>query len=73
MLQKHTESILLLQVQGECKLEVDIEQYVESTTRPHLMDVIYHWSKGASFSEVTSRTDIFEGMWSFFSSTSHII
>jgi len=52
---------LIAQVQRECKLEVDIEQYVESTNRPHLMDVIYHWSKGASFSEVISRTDIFEG------------
>lgn len=51
----------IAQVQRECKLEVDIEQYVESTTRPHLMDVIFHWSKGASFSEVISRTDIFEG------------
>ena len=45
----------------ECKLEVDIEQYVESTNHPHLLDVIYHWSKGASFSEVINRTDIFEG------------
>ncbi|KAH9305965.1 hypothetical protein KI387_010369 [Taxus chinensis] len=51
----------IAEVQRECKLDVDIEEYVESTTRPHLMDVVYHWSTGASFAEVTSRTDIFEG------------
>uniref|UniRef100_A0A0C9RKJ1 TSA: Wollemia nobilis Ref_Wollemi_Transcript_13665_3749 transcribed RNA sequence n=1 Tax=Wollemia nobilis TaxID=56998 RepID=A0A0C9RKJ1_9CONI len=51
----------IAEVQRECKLEIDTEEYVESTTRPHLMDVIYLWSMGGSFAEVTSRTDIFEG------------
>eukprot|EP00252_Welwitschia_mirabilis_P018829 TRINITY_DN4218_c0_g1_i1.p1 TRINITY_DN4218_c0_g1~~TRINITY_DN4218_c0_g1_i1.p1 ORF type:complete len:993 (+),score=171.89 TRINITY_DN4218_c0_g1_i1:142-3120(+) len=51
----------IAEVQKECKLDIDVEEYVQSATCPYLMDVIYLWSKGASFSEVTSITDIFEG------------
>lgn len=51
----------IAQVQRECKLDVNPEEYVEATSRPFLMDIIYHWSKGASFAEVTSKTDLFEG------------
>jgi len=35
----------LLQIQHECRLDVNVEEYVESTVRPYLMDVIYCWSK----------------------------
>ncbi|KAF5749406.1 hypothetical protein HS088_TW04G01375 [Tripterygium wilfordii] len=48
-------------IQHECKLDVNVDEYVESTVRPYLMDVIYCWSKGASFAEVIQMTDIFEG------------
>ncbi|GJW54577.1 DExH-box ATP-dependent RNA helicase DExH10 [Tanacetum coccineum] len=48
-------------IQHECKLEVNVDEYVEAVVRPFLMDVIYCWSKGASFSEVIQMTDIFEG------------
>ena len=34
----------IAEVQRECKLEVDTDQYVESF-KPFLMDVIYAWSK----------------------------
>ncbi|XP_042378817.1 DExH-box ATP-dependent RNA helicase DExH10 [Zingiber officinale] len=51
----------IAQIQRECKLDIDVEEYVESTSRPYLMDVIYCWSKGASFAEVIEMTDIFEG------------
>ncbi|KAH9608162.1 hypothetical protein KSS87_012144 [Heliosperma pusillum] len=51
----------IAEIQYECRLEVNVEEYVESTARPYLMDVIYCWSKGASFSEVIQMTDIFEG------------
>ncbi|XP_062094055.1 DExH-box ATP-dependent RNA helicase DExH10 [Humulus lupulus] len=51
----------IAEIQHECKLDVNIEEYVESTVRPYLMDVIYCWSKGASFSDVIQMTDIFEG------------
>ena len=32
------------QIQKECKLEIDVEEYAESF-KPYLMDVIYNWSK----------------------------
>lgn len=51
----------IAEIQHECKLEINVEEYVESTVRPYLMDVIYCWSKGASFSEVIQMTDVFEG------------
>ncbi|XXG57937.1 hypothetical protein AAC387_Pa04g0380 [Persea americana] len=51
----------IAQIQRECKLEINEEEYVESTVRPYLMDVIYCWSKGATFAEVIEMTDIFEG------------
>ncbi|XP_031268188.1 DExH-box ATP-dependent RNA helicase DExH10 [Pistacia vera] len=52
----------IAEIQHECKLEVNVDEYVESTVRPFLMDVIYCWSKGASFAEVIQMTDIFEGV-----------
>uniref|UniRef100_A0A1J3ESM8 RNA helicase n=1 Tax=Noccaea caerulescens TaxID=107243 RepID=A0A1J3ESM8_NOCCA len=51
----------IAEIQHECKLEINVEEYVESTIRPFLMDVIYSWSKGASFAEIIQMTDIFEG------------
>ncbi|KAK8959177.1 hypothetical protein KSP40_PGU016018 [Platanthera guangdongensis] len=51
----------IAEIQRECKLDINVEEYVESTVRPYLMDVIYCWSKGATFAEVIEMTDIFEG------------
>ncbi|KFK39917.1 hypothetical protein AALP_AA3G305800 [Arabis alpina] len=51
----------IAEIQHECKLEINVEEYVESTIRPFLMDVIYSWSKGATFAEIIQMTDIFEG------------
>ncbi|BBN07456.1 ATP-dependent RNA helicase DOB1 [Marchantia polymorpha subsp. ruderalis] len=51
---------MVAEIQRECKLEVDVESYVESF-KPTLMDVMYSWSKGAKFAEVCEMTDIFEG------------
>nr|GMC58442.1 DExH-box ATP-dependent RNA helicase DExH10 [Ipomoea batatas] len=51
----------IAEIQHECKLEVNVEEYVEASVRPYLMDVIYCWSKGATFAEVIQMTDIFEG------------
>ena len=48
-------------VSQEAKLDVDIDDYVESF-KPHLMDVVYSWSKGASFLQICKMTDVFEGM-----------
>lgn len=51
----------IAQIQHECKLEINVEEYVEGAVKPYLMDVIYCWSKGASFAEIIQMTDIFEG------------
>ncbi|KAM7469172.1 hypothetical protein LguiA_007355 [Lonicera macranthoides] len=51
----------IAEIQHECKLEVNVDEYVEAAVRPYLMDVIYCWSKGATFAEVIQMTDIFEG------------
>lgn len=51
----------IAEIQRECKLDVNVDEYVESTVRPYLMDVIYCWSRGATFAEVIGMTDIFEG------------
>ncbi|KAJ6801777.1 DExH-box ATP-dependent RNA helicase DExH10 [Iris pallida] len=51
----------IAEIQRECKLDINVDEYVESTVRPYLMDVIYCWSRGATFAEVIEMTDIFEG------------
>lgn len=51
----------IAEIQRECKLDINVEEYVEATVRPYLMDVIYCWSRGATFAEVIEMTDIFEG------------
>ncbi|XP_041999586.1 DExH-box ATP-dependent RNA helicase DExH10-like [Salvia splendens] len=51
----------IAEIQHECKLEINVDEYVEASIRPFLMDVIYCWSKGASFADVIQMTDIFEG------------
>ncbi|KAL0337166.1 UNVERIFIED_CONTAM: DExH-box ATP-dependent RNA helicase DExH10 [Sesamum calycinum] len=35
----------IAEIQRECKLEVNVDEYVEASIRPYLMDVIYCWSK----------------------------
>ncbi|XP_046844163.1 exosome RNA helicase MTR4-like [Xenia sp. Carnegie-2017] len=50
----------IAKVSQEAKLDVEIEDYVESF-KPQIMDVVYSWSKGASFSQICKMTDVFEG------------
>ncbi|XP_035213067.1 exosome RNA helicase MTR4-like, partial [Stegodyphus dumicola] len=50
----------IAKISKESKLELDTDQYVESF-RPHLMDVVHAWSKGASFIQICKMTDVFEG------------
>jgi len=47
-------------VSEEAKLEIDVETYVESF-KPHIMDVVFAWANGASFSQICKMTDAFEG------------
>ncbi|KDD77176.1 DSHCT domain-containing protein, partial [Helicosporidium sp. ATCC 50920] len=50
----------IAEVSVGCLLEVDVDAYVQSFW-PYLMDVMYEWSRGASFARVCDMTDIFEG------------
>ncbi|KAL6595402.1 hypothetical protein ACP70R_047742 [Stipagrostis hirtigluma subsp. patula] len=61
MMQLQEAARKIAEVQRECKLDVNVEEYVESSCKPYMMDVIYCWSKGATFAEVIDMTDIFEG------------
>jgi len=52
-------------VSVEAKLkDFDEEAYVESF-RPHLMDVVHTWCKGATFGQICQMTDVFEGITGF--------
>lgn len=43
-----------------CKLNVVVEDYV-AKFKHELMDVVYHWCKGATFAQICNMTDIYEG------------
>jgi ATP-dependent RNA helicase DOB1 len=47
-------------VAKESDLDVDPQEYIEKF-KPSLMDVVFAWSRGASFSEVCKQTDAYEG------------
>lgn len=44
----------------EARLQLDEDSYVERF-KPFLMDVVYAWCNGASFSDLCKMTEIFEG------------
>lgn len=44
---------------------MDEDAYL-SQFRPHLMDVVYTWANGATFSQICKMTDVFEGDYFFF-------
>ncbi|XP_056322948.1 exosome RNA helicase MTR4 [Danio aesculapii] len=50
----------IAKVSAEAKLEVDEDSYLNQF-RPHLMDVVYTWANGSSFSQICKMTDVFEG------------
>ncbi|XP_031551910.1 exosome RNA helicase MTR4-like [Actinia tenebrosa] len=50
----------IAKVSQEAKMDLDIEEYVESF-RPHIMDVVFAWANGSSFAQICKMTDIFEG------------
>ena len=50
----------MAEVSRECGLEVVVDDYVE-TFKPFLMDIMYSWSKGASFRDICLMTGEEEG------------
>lgn len=47
-------------VSREANLDLDEQEYIDKF-RPSLMDVVYAWSRGASFAEVCKLSDAYEG------------
>ena len=48
------------ETERDAKMEVDPEEYV-AQFRADLMEAVYRWCKGASFSEICNLTSCFEG------------
>lgn len=50
----------IAKVSIECKIPLVESEYVESF-KPQLMDVVYQWAKGCTFSQIMQMTEVFEG------------
>ena len=50
----------IAKVSIECKLDMEEDAYVEQF-KPYLMDVVYEWCRGASFSKLCEMTEVYEG------------
>ncbi|KAL0241140.1 hypothetical protein GEMRC1_006375 [Eukaryota sp. GEM-RC1] len=48
-------------IQQKNGLETDAAEYLKNSINFSLMDVVYHWANGESFSSITELTDIPEG------------
>jgi ATP-dependent RNA helicase DOB1 len=48
------------EVQLDCKVEIDVESFVQSF-RPDIMEAVYAWAKGSKFYEVMEIARVFEG------------
>ncbi|KAL3635214.1 Exosome RNA helicase MTR4 [Castilleja foliolosa] len=47
-------------VQLECKVQIDVENFV-SSFRPDIMEAVYAWARGSNFYEIMEMTPVFEG------------
>ena len=45
---------------NECKLPVDVEEYV-GKLKPTMMEILYEWASGSKFSDICKMTNVFEG------------
>ena len=45
---------------NECKLPVDVEEYV-GKLKPTMMEILYEWASGSKFSDICKITNVFEG------------
>lgn len=50
----------IAKVSKECKIEIVEKDYVDSF-RYELMEVVYSWCKGATFTQICKMTDVYEG------------
>ncbi|CAM0912509.1 unnamed protein product [Alopecurus aequalis] len=47
-------------LQLECKIEIDVESFVNSF-RPDVMEAVYSWARGSKFHQIMEMTQVFEG------------
>lgn len=47
-------------VQLECKVQIDVESFMNSF-RPDIMEAVYAWAKGSKFFEIMELSSVFEG------------
>lgn len=45
---------------NECKLPVDVDEYVD-VLKPTMLEIVYEWASGSKFSDICKLTTIFEG------------
>jgi ATP-dependent RNA helicase DOB1 len=50
----------IAKVSKESKIEIVEKEYIESF-RPELMEVVFAWCKGATFTQICKMTDVYEG------------
>lgn len=50
----------IAKISKESKIEIVEKEYIESF-RPELMEVVYEWCRGASFTQICKMTDVYEG------------
>ncbi|KAF2801155.1 ATP-dependent RNA helicase-like protein DOB1 [Melanomma pulvis-pyrius CBS 109.77] len=50
----------IAKISGECKLVLDEQEYL-NTFKFELMEVVFAWTKGASFAQICKMTDVYEG------------
>jgi len=47
-------------VQKDCKIDINVDEFVDSF-KPTMVEIVYCWAEGESFSEIVKKTDLFEG------------
>lgn len=50
----------IAKISKESKIEIVEKDYIESF-RPELMEIVYSWCKGATFTQICKMTDVYEG------------
>ncbi|KAI5959944.1 MTR4 [Candida pseudojiufengensis] len=50
----------IAKISKECKIDIIEKDYIESF-RPELMEVVFAWCKGATFTQICKMTDVYEG------------
>ncbi|KAH3679533.1 hypothetical protein WICPIJ_008582 [Wickerhamomyces pijperi] len=53
-------ALKIAKIAKECKIELVEKDYVESF-RPELMECVFSWCKGATFTQICKMTDVYEG------------